>query len=429
MNKKLILTGAALVSSAALPVAAISCGTQDSSDAVALKMNGYSDAMNKVAAGDITLAGVWGDARYMAGENAKDLIAIGATRTIANDGVQARSNLKKGDLEAIQEILIEAIKNSKEKDANGAYKYPDLTYTDKDGKAQPIFKIYSHDAYSKVGENSKIFYSSKGENKPAFSVKPEEGNEYFEKAGTKYQMKAGAAEFKIQFIPSNDPALVQQATANLQKYLNGIGFTNIKVTVSADYNAAANALKNKSIDVAFLPVNAWAKEAGDASFILVAGRGVQIIDPYKAVDNTAEAQFEDEQILIDAHNNYLEFNKAAGKGALYINDDPSKNPAAVATGYPEDLKKHVDKLANEASMPTTGFYRSYIIARKDSEIAKLVLKALKEQGTNWKLPWADVKHLVKYGYTSTTSSASYNYVEEWMQRHFEGFANLASLIK
>lgn len=80
-------------------------------------------------------------------------------------------------------------------------------------------------------------------------------SDYFQ-AGTGvggYVSKPGAKTLKITFIPSNDPAQVQDATQKLNKYLNDHG-VKVNIDVSSDYDVAATQLKEKQIDVAFLPV-------------------------------------------------------------------------------------------------------------------------------------------------------------------------------
>ncbi|WP_277870954.1 hypothetical protein [Metamycoplasma phocicerebrale] len=179
-------------------------------------------------------------------------------------------------------------------------------------------------------------------------------------------------------------------------------------------------MKSGSIDIAFLPIDTWATQSGDSSFILQAGRDVQIIDPYVSLDNTSQPKFSDEKMLVEAFNNYKTFNK----DSLYINKDKTKNPDKTSEGYTQDLKNHIDELAKTgADLPKVGFYRAYIFVNKDSKIYEIVSKALKEQGSNWTLNWKDVKEEVIYGYTSTTSASSFTYPEQWFKKHFKGFTS------
>lgn len=406
-----------------IPALAASCVKDPQGEVQATQ--GYADQMSKLANKSITMAGAWADARTFAKEYAKDLIAVGSTDYISNDGVQARAGLKDGDIKAIQTLLKNVVKEAaKKQDKN-------LTYVDSKGKTQSIFKIYNHDDYSVVARDAKIRYNVDGATKNAYSETPQSGSDYFEMdAQGKVTVKAGSPKFKIRFIPSSDPTLVKDATQKLTAYFASIGITNLEITVASDYNQAAQQLDAKAQDLAFLPVNTWAEKSGKSNFILQAGRNVQIIDPYKSTTNPAEPQFNDEKTLINALNNYLEFNKGNQGKELYINKDKSKNPQAAAEGYTAEFKSHVDTLTQSGQdLPPVGFYRSYIYARRDSKIAKLILEAIEKQGSNWKLKWDDVKKYVVYGHTGKTSSASYVYPEKWFREHFEGFKSFDNIAK
>ncbi|MBN0970687.1 PhnD/SsuA/transferrin family substrate-binding protein [Mycoplasma phocoeninasale] len=419
-KKKFIAPGFLAISiiAATTPLLAISC--TNNSESSVIGTSGYSDSMSKLANGSITLAGAWADARFYAGEFENKIVAIGATDYISNDGIQARDGLKKGDIEAIQTLFIKTVHEAEKQAKEG--KESSLTYLDKKGKINSIFKIYNHDGYSKVALDSEISYNSVGDKKKAYPKTLENGNEYFEMNGDKITAKNKKA-FKVAFIPSSDATLVSSATAKLQKYLNETLKLNFDISVATDYNAAAQSLASGSYDLAFLPVDTWAQHSGDSSFILQAGRDVQIIDPYASAANPSAPKFtsNDEKLLVDAINNYKNFNATNKDKELYINVDGSKNPKAIVEGYPKELKDVVDSLAKGENLPKVGYYRSYIFANVDSEIYKIVQKALKEQGSNWKLKWDDVKSEIIYGYTSTTSSASFIYPEQWFKKHFDGF--------
>ncbi|MDP4042700.1 PhnD/SsuA/transferrin family substrate-binding protein [Mycoplasmopsis arginini] len=382
-----------------------------------IKTSGYADSFIKLANKSITVAGAWSDARFYAGEHANEIEVIGATKFISNDGVQARVGLKDGDIKAIQQLLINAVNEAQVEASSGTE--GNLTYLDKNNKLQSIFKIYNHDGYTPVGYESQITYDAAGNTKKAYVETPTGASEYitYNSETKAFATVAGAKEFKIQFIPSSDATLVQKATEKLQAYIASKGITNVKISVSSDYNAAAAALKAGSVDVAFLPIDTWAKLSGNSSFILQAGRNVQIIDPYASITDTSAPKFDDEKLLVEAFNHYKTFNN----NNLYINKESASNPQAPTEGYTAELKTHVDSLATGAELPKVGFYRSYIYARKDSELYKIVMKALKEQGSDWKLNWEDVSQHVVYGYTSTTSAASYVYPEIWFKKHFIGF--------
>ncbi|PZV99252.1 PhnD/SsuA/transferrin family substrate-binding protein [Metamycoplasma auris] len=414
-----------LVAASIVPFAFGAISAKCQKESIAIGTSGYADQMQKLASKSITVGGAWADARFYAGKYQDNLVAVGVTDPISNDGVQARPGLKKGDIEAIQELLIDAItksyeevasKNKEKKTDEG-----DLTYYDqKDKKIKSIFQIYNHDGYTKVGYNASIPYNIKGEQKKAYKETPTGESEYLKYDSSKKQFTTiGNKDLKIQFIPSSDASLVTKATEKLQKYLATKGATKVKISVSNEYNSAASALKSQSVDIAFLPIDTWAKLAGDSSFILQAGRNVQIIDPYESISNPSKPKFTDEKLLVEAHNNYKTFNKDSTIGSLYI--DKNKLPSAATTGYSEELKKHIESLKNGNDLPKVGYYRAYIYVNKDTEIYKLISKALEEQGSNWKLNWDDVKKHVKYGYTSTTSAASFIYPEQWFKKHFDGF--------
>ena len=406
-----------------IPMVLTSCKTTEEGKKVAVQS--YSDQVLKLLSGDITVGGAWSDVRQFAKKDWDKIAIIGATDPISNDGVQARENLKDDDIKGVQNLLISAIKQANADKA--AKKETDLTYKDKNGKLQSMFKIYNHDGYAKIGYDATIT-TSDGKQKPAYAKKPETGGDYFAIDASNKVTWKGTKPFKIQFIPSSDPALVGSVTKGLQKWMNAqlnkADGEAIEISVSTNYEALGQFLKAGSQDVGFLPVGTWADKCPETKFILTSGRRVQIVDPYVAVDKTTIPAFSDEKLLVNAINNYRTFNKSKDIAELdwvYINNDKSKNPKDVAEGYPKELKDKVDELATSGNLPIVGYYRSYIYAKKGSEIEKIVSKALKEQGSNWKLKWDEVKKHIVLGFSGTTSSASYIYPEKWFAKHFEGF--------
>ncbi|MCV3743369.1 PhnD/SsuA/transferrin family substrate-binding protein [Ureaplasma sp. ES3154-GEN] len=440
LNKKILFStmGALAIAGSVIAIAA-SCNNSGSSAAdvkgkfEAKNSGSYATQMSDLAGGTITLASAWGDAASIyAKDNRDDIIVVGATTAIANDGVQVRNTLKKGDIKALQILFTEAIKKAKENEkalkANPNAENKELTI-DVGGKSKSVFSVYNHDGYAQlVDENAEITVNPQGDKRKLYSKSPEEGSEYFEiSSDNKVTKKTGSKKLKVQFIPSGDPTNVQKAVSKISEYFNTMGLDNFEITVSTSYDQAANSLNNGLLDVAFLPVDTWATKAQNTNFILQAGRSVQIIDPYVSLDQTFTPAFTSEKLLVDAANGYRTFSKGAnGKVQLYIQG--TGNPTTVSEGYPEALKTVVDKLATAANgdtnnLKTVGFYRAYIYARKDSEIAKMIQEAMKKQGENWKLNWNDVKGLIKFGYTSKTSSASYTFPEEWFKKHFDGFTS------
>lgn len=416
---KILLSATLSAGLVALPIATVSCSSQ----AISQKTGSYADSLTKLAGGDITLAGAWSDARFYAGDEQENIIAVGATDYIANDGIQANKNLSAKDVAAVQKLFIDTINLANTK--NEA-----LTIKDPKGKTKSVFNIYNHDGYSVVDPSAKIKYNINGDthNASAGTLSTEPAKYLDIVDGKVVMANGGKNNINIKFIPSADPTYVGNATKKLSDYFKSIGLTNIVISQSTAYDIAAAELEKGTIQIAFLPVNTWVTSAPNSNFIIVAGRRVQIVDPYKSVTNTTEPLWgmDKEKELVEAFNEYKKYNTANGKNSLYIGYDAATRPTATAPGYPESLKAAVDAMPEE-TLPTVGYYRSYIYARKDSEIAKLIMDAMKTQGSKWKLKWADVKDKVIYGFTSTTSSASFVYPEAWFKAHFEGFDKLLDL--
>lgn len=425
-SKKLFISlGLATVAMATVAGITVSCGRaeKDGQLANAQKTGSYADSMMKLASGDVTLVGAWSDARFYANQEAENLVVVGATDYISNDGVQARNTLSAKDIAAVQQLFIETIKKSQDKNETA------LRMEIKN-KNKSIFAVYNHDSYSAITDlSTEIKYDQAGNKAKAYSKTPEgKAAEYLEIVDGKVKQVAGSKDLKIVFIPSADTTLLTEATEKLKNYFKSLGINNITISVSNDYNVAASQLKAGTIDVAFLPVDTWSKKAEGTFFILQAGRDVQIVDPYKSTTNvsTPALGMENEKELVEALNHYKQFNNKAGaKRSLYIDGLKANRPANVVAGqYSEKLKNAVDALKEVPAgkkLPTVGYYRSYIYARKGSVIEKMITKALQEQGSNWKLKFEDVKEHIIYGYTSTTSSSSFTYPEEWFKKHFTGF--------
>ncbi|QJG66912.1 PhnD/SsuA/transferrin family substrate-binding protein [Mycoplasma phocoenae] len=430
------IVGTGLVSAA--------CSNVTNTKDITIKTGSYDDQIKKVASSTITLAGAWRDARFFAGDEAENLVVVGATDPISNDGIQAKPGMKQGDIDVLSKIFLDTIAEANKqlkpisklqkqlKKAKTEEEKANLTQQIEEAKkkaslvmelknkTKQLFNIYSHDGYTKLGPNSNIRYNQNGDTKKAYSKTPEAGSDFFNIKEDGTWTPKENKEIKIMFIPSNDPKNVTTASSKLQKYINEKYNINTKITVAVDYKSASQQLKNNQIDLAFLPVNSWADLSGDSFFILQAGRSVQIVDPYKSLTNTSEAAINDETILVNAMNNYKKF----GSKKLYISADSSQNPqSTIENQYAAELKNVVDSLVTDKtnSLPNVGFYRSYIYAKKGTEIEKIITKALKEQGSEWKLNWEDVKEHIQYGYTDTTSSASYTYPEKWFKKHFIGF--------
>ncbi|MCV3728336.1 PhnD/SsuA/transferrin family substrate-binding protein [Ureaplasma miroungigenitalium] len=429
LNKKLLFSTLGVLGTiTAVTAIATSCGgTSDDkkveAKAQTVNSGSYATQMKSLATGEITVAAGWGDAAAVYAKDYRDdIIIVGATTPISNDGIQVRGDLKKGDIQALQALFINTIKVANENLKAGK---EELTMKIKD-KNKTVFAVYNHDGYSAITDlSAEIPINPSGDMKKLYSSEPAEGSDYLTVSPEGVVSKVeGSKNLKIQFIPSGDPAHVTAAVGKISDYFkNTLKLDNIEITVGTDYNAAAIGIEEKSLDVAFLPVDTWATKSPSANFIVQAGREVQIVDPYVSVKNVSTPAIKDEKILIDAMNNYRTFNKVDNKPNLYVQGN---NPTAETEGYPKALKDAVDKIATEAGndkakLPVVGFYRSYIYVKKDSVFAKKVLAAIKTQGTNWKLEWKDVAGDVIFGYTSKTSSASYTFAEKWFQTHFNGF--------
>ncbi|MCV3753954.1 PhnD/SsuA/transferrin family substrate-binding protein [Ureaplasma zalophigenitalium] len=428
LNKKLLFSSLGILGTiTAVTAIATSCGNDKDEEKVAIAQTvdsgSYATQMKALASGEISVAAGWGDAAAIYAKDFRDdIMVVGATTPISNDGIQVRGDLKKGDIKALQTLFINTIKTANE---NLKAKKDELTMVIK-GKKKTVFAVYNHDGYSAItDESAEIPINPNGQMKKLYSSTPAEGSDYLtvSENGTVTKVE-GSKNLKIQFIPSGDATHVTEAVGKIGDYFkNVLHLDNIEISVATDYDTAASGLEQKILDVAFLPVDTWATKASSANFIVQAGRSVQIVDPYVSTKNVSTPAINDEKVLVDAMNNYRTFNKVDNKPNLYVQ---GTNPATTTEGYPKSLKDAVDKIATEVNndktkLPVVGFYRSYIYVKKDSAFAKKVLAAIKAQGTNWKLDWKDVAGDVIFGYTSKTSSASYTFAEKWFQTHFNGF--------
>ena len=446
-KKLLIILGS--VTTLAMPIATlVSCGSTAGTPKFAynhvpvVKTSSYTDSIGKVLSKDITVAGGFSDIRTLASNktDAYNLTApIGVeTQRIANDGIQVKGNMAAGDQWNIQQLFKKIIE-----DPSG----PTITVH---GKKESVFKVYSHSDYAVPKKT--IPYINKG--KPAEKSRiggtiaplPTGTVAKFKKnvgvtkiTDIPYSDFATNSKLNILFIPSNDPSSVTAASNSLAKFLND---RNIKVNIQVanDYNAAASQLNTGKIDMAFLPTDTWAEGAPKSNFILQAARDAQVatlnVSGATAVQPSTTINNEEIATLASGAFGQLHIknlpliastpmNKWVLKG---MEPEVKAFKAAYNAAKPTDPFYALHDLAHKAiayrkteGLKPEGFkatnYESMLYARKDSKFSKEVMAALKKQGSNWKLNWKLTKD-IKYGYTSTTSSASYVFPELWFIKHF-----------
>lgn len=415
INKLFLATGA-VVAMAIPVVTAVSC--VDLTDDIAINCGSYAGSFQKLANGDISVAGAWGDARFYAGDQAKNIESVGVEATrISNDGIQVRSGMKMGDEIALQKIFAELIIESK---TNAALQL----------KGKSLFSIYSHDGYTALKQGSEVNAMIGGKPR-AVSTNSDVTSDTFDEAQSEYFITAGSNEgfngfkskktLKIVFIPSNDPSLVHEATKLLEDFLKSKN-VNTEIAVSTNYDLAATQLANDQIDVAFLPVETWHEHAGNTKFIIQAARPTQIAT--MTISNEAAlpgASLASELKAVELFNKY---------GQLYLKDiNDSKvtseaktnflNAAQTAGSDEAKIKAFADSHATDANAMMAGAYESWIYARKGSPFDLYIKANGKQDG--WKLNWSAVSEDVIYGYTSSTSASAYVYPEIWFQNHFDGF--------
>lgn len=446
LNKKIVLA-LGTVAAVVTPIAAVvACGSEKNHS---IAVGSYSNLMIKLDAGDITIAGAWGDSRFYAPDKGVNIKAIGVNKKrVANDGIQVREGIPLSDQFLLQELFIELINDSKTNEK---------LQIDLDNKMTSIFSIYSHDGYTPIRSAQKIGVMSEGilketdmlpDGVPAVDVDDKEFFSGVSDVNNKFAKFATKKAFNIIFIPSSDASLVKKATDKLQKFLETKGIkTNI--SISTDYDTAATSLKSKTVDVAFLPVDTWNEGTSNSNFILQAARGLQInsldVSNKSAKISTTEltsevdavklfnkygALFLDEIIRADLQN--------ADDGIMDGDIPATDSDTTESNPFPpkyikffEEAKKDdtlEQKIFNFAKAEVdagringhlSGSYESWIYAKKSSSIYKSVVNV--NSNEDWKLDMSDD---IVYGYTSTTSSSSFIFPEDWFAQHFNGFESL-----
>ncbi len=468
MKKLLLSLGTAITVVA--PIATIvACGSGAVTEklGISVKTAGYEDSMNQLGTDKISVAGAWGDARFYAKENASKLKAVGVNvHKISNDGGQVRSNLKAQDIKGLQEIFIATITEANKQAA--AYKAwatadpapatlsiaefkktgapADLIIL-MDKKVKSLFQIYSHTSYSPTNDTNAKASVVDGVNtdgttkyieKQMTKIAPAAtaiGGDFFEAnadAGAIAGIKTKANKtLKITFIPSKGLAAVTAAANLLNEHFKAHKITAV-INVTANYNVAGTALKEKNIDMAFLPVDTWHKEADGSNFILQAGRSTQVaaLTLTGSVVSFDNALITDEKLAVKAMNElgqlyYKDLPATGGEvNATWAGED--KNRKAFVTAYTTDTDPihalavgiYPGGNAKIVLAQIAGSYESWIYTNENSDFYKAIHG---HEGEKQK--WDDVKTIVKYGYTSTTSASSYLYPEEWFYTHFDGFTS------
>ncbi|CAM9151384.1 hypothetical protein MYMA111404_04200 [Mycoplasma marinum] len=452
-NKKVMFSVGVLAIIATPVATVISCGESSSGFAKlginAISVGGTPSAMNKLVSEDITAAGSWGDSRFFAKENKDKLHVVGIEKKrISNDGIQARGNMKASDQKAIQMLFTDLVskavaqkKNLKKlQKSNPNAKGPDSLLI-KDGKDwKTVFDVYSHIAYKSLKKGDKIGVLNGtdlveqdaigGSIAPADTFDAKD-SEYFTKAIENKNISfdtdlskyyATKKQINITFIPSNDPTLIVSATKKLQKYLENIGVKAI-INLSNDYDSAAVALEKQQVDLAFLPAGTWSADSPSTNFILQAARPSQVSTMSIMGD---KATMPKNKISSEFNAVYL-FNKY---GQLYLRDVTTKKLSdAKISDKQKEFKKEAAKkgspeskilsFANKAKESDflSGEYESWIFTKKGNSFDKIIYP-LAQKDKEWKLPYNKVSKILKYGYNSTTSSASYEFPELWFAEHF-----------
>lgn len=423
---KKLLGLAAVAGAAALTLTA--CGGTTSNATVAgVKVTDYADGINKMIAGDVDFAGAWADVRTTVDGSSNSIEAVGVEKNrIANDGIQARENISSHDIAVIQSLFIKMIN-----DTNNANL--------KLASGKSLFSVYSHSAYvPTTSTTKKVTYLNAGvptqktmsSTAPADSIDSVDGA-LFKRVANKndyasYETADGVT-LKIEFIPSNDPTLVTEASTKLKTFLNSID-VKAEVTTATDYNTAARKLNEKTIDLAFLPVNTWATEAAQSKFILQAGRPTQVAtlgwDGTKVeLTETMTNQRHATKVMNELSQLFLQ-DVTTSKLATAAAGSNAEKFKTIKDSASHDLKDWATKVtafadANEGKneVMIAGSYESFIYAKKGSEFSKLINAAY--ANTNYNEDWtAELgANEFKYAYTSTTSGASYVFPELWINRH------------
>lgn len=417
--------------------AAVSCG-DEGAELKAIATTGYADSMNKLITDDITVAGGWADARTLAADKTKagELHAVGVEKArIANDGIQVREGMKAGDQYALQEIFKKLIVDSYAAPAQNAKNPLQIKKNDSDTTEDSLFKVYSHSNYVATSDKVSVLDGDKTKEVDAYpdtANKPMKGTySLFKEEATNHNIAGYAttagATIKIVFIPSSDSSYVNKATAALSKYMidNGV---NVDIKVSTDYDTAASQLQSGQIDVAFLPVDTWAK-SGKSNFILQAARDLQVATlDFTGTDAKAPAA-----TLANEKDTITWFNKV---GQLYAKEITTTELAKTTPLTPNqitfktilgDATNPLNAQANKAqafananaAKLMTGSYESFIYTHAGSKFDKAVVAKNVTEG--WKADISTVAADTIYGFTGKTSSASYLFPQIWFHDHFNGF--------
>lgn len=217
----------------------------------------------------------------------------------------------------------------------------------------------------------------------------------------------GDVDLRIMFIPSKNPLRVKEASNRLQELINTDTKLNLKseVTVGASYEAAAEALKAGSVDIAFLPYDT-VKSAGGIKYILMAVRntmkwdeanpekGGPLIDGFNSPDQNVHSLYEKLKPRTEALFTYRE----DGMASWYRSQIMTKTNDEITQIFTELWKSDEDKNGELST----------------SEIAKSA--KLKSLGANENAITTIIENKIELIYTAITSSASYVRAIEAIQR-------------
>ncbi|WKX02462.1 hypothetical protein [Candidatus Mycoplasma mahonii] len=445
------------------PVAMVlSCGSSNlgvtMKDIEGTLTTGYADSIGKVALGTLSLAGGYSDLRANIRDGGDEKVSVLGVvhKRIANDGLQARSDMKPADQKAFQIIFKQLVRLSADESSLQVLL---------DGEVKSLFKVYSHNDYTSLDKNTKITYLEDGVAKEANALKGEapeisaspadDDSDYFSVTNlnalrlltststisdVKNALSTTKARFSVQMIPSKNPTDVQSVAVALKSFFDNATGKDNPIAASANYSVAARQLESRQIDLAFLPVDTWATIAPSTNFLLQASRST-IVGTMIQEGNTLKkptSTIGDSSIAVQALDKF---------GSLYLSDlkDIDPNTLSGESDFVDRAPKFPSWEANfNAAVTNTndplhdfvlaalfarhtytdrtndiykaGSYESVIYGKTDSEITRKISEAVKAK-SNFSMPLSDLG-TVTYGYTSITSSSSYLFPELWFNSHF-----------
>lgn len=422
--------------------------TFDDSDYItATQTTSYADGVSKLLAGNLDFVGGYIDVRTTVSNTDRftqgKIVGMTSYR-ISNDGIQARGNMTAGDQYVVQQLFQKMIRES----VTNAELQIQVG-----GTLKSLFSVYSHSDYTPLSSTTEVAYMDSGtlgKKKAMGTIAPAPtGNtEIFKNttgaiADEDYSKFATSTNktLKINFIPSNDPTLAQAASAKLQAFLRSKSIECTVIT-SSDYSAAATSLNSNTIDLAFLPVNTWATVAPNSNFILQAGRPA-LVATMSVSGSTATlptANITDQKTAVLATNDFGQLQiqqlpaTAAELTTEWAEADTTGRRVKFKTAYEtttnplHTFAKAVMnyRIANtntsDAAKYVAGAYEAAIYSKDGNVFGDKVYNKLMDTGNAFELKVSDLlsgSRKASYGFTSTTSSASYVFPELWFNTHFK----------